>query len=179
MNPPGTGEPCPRVQQGPRRLSEVLDYPSLTPVGSPHLGWHPGVPSGAVSPGTGQTVRGWDAEHPFCIIPGSCEPQAAVGCSPTTEVSVLLHGEANLGEGRHPARVMLGRGRWASCSPLGPHPALRPRSSSHLPRAGLVPVTLTLSRSTSGPWRSPALATQRHQLEVSQRAECAISDCSN
>lgn len=92
---------------------------------------------------------------------------------------MVLYGKVNLGEGRHPAWVMPGRGRWASCPPLSSHPAPRPRSSSHLPRAGLVPVTLTLSRSTSGPWRSPALGTQRHQLEVSQRAERAISDCSN
>lgn len=92
----------------------MLDYPSLTPMGSPYLGWHSGVPSGAVCPGTGQTTCGWDAEHPFCIISGSCKPQAAVGFSPTTEISMVLHGNANLGEGRHPAWVMLGRGLWAS-----------------------------------------------------------------
>lgn len=97
MNSPGTGEQCPGVQQDPRSLSEVLDYPSLTPVGPFHLGGHPGVTSGAVCPGTGQTVCGWDAEHPFCIISRSFQPQAAAGCSPTTEVPMVLYGKANLG----------------------------------------------------------------------------------
>lgn len=65
---------------------------------------------------------------------------------------------------------MLGRGLMlSSWSPSSSE------ASIHLPRAGLVPITQTLSRNMSGPWRSPALATQRHQLEGSQRAELAIS----
>lgn len=40
---------------------------------------------------------------------------------------------------------------------------------------GLAPVSLTLSTSTSGLWRSPALGTQRYQLEGNQRAKQLVT----
>lgn len=84
--------------------------------------------------------------------------------------------EADLDDSRHPAWV-------TPAEHAGPPaPLLVPTqlwSSSHIPRAGLAPITLILSTSTSGPWRSPAVVTQRHQLEEKQKAEHGISSCPN
>lgn len=139
---------------------------------SPH--WDP--TSRVVSWGP-QGLDNWHVLRMLSI--SSASSQGPVSCSPTAELSKHPHGEADCGDSRHPVRVAPEGDTVSSCSPLGPHPGPRPRSSSHVPRAGLVPVTLTLSRSTSGPWRSPAVATQRHQLEANQRAQHEISDRPN